>query len=621
MDETGSKHKLNTSDTDDENSYISNKRQRNSPTDENLDPSSSVDKSESSHIRFANLRSASKSSPLSSLFAVSDMGFGVLDSDESNQSSLVSSAIASFAPPSSALSMIPPDTSNDSIVDESDLAEPFSETESNLDQNTMSDVHLSSNEANSLPTLNGSESKNECSNFPTEMQANHDFTPATLIPCNRTNFRGILQQQENVGSNGSSSTSGQSTSFAGNQTIAHPPEGRAILGNSMKKIQKENTVCDSPMKHKGRSPLATIGNATPIQSPDLDDIKKAANNGDSFFMYQRRDPRLYTGEDNFTKLSDEVLLLIFKWLPKKTLNRCSLVNHRFCRVVQDESLWARLDLAGKTIQPYALGRILVRGAIILRLAQSKILEPIFDMSRLQKDYSTKVQYLDLSMAVISTDSLVQLFTKCRQLRKLSLEHVPVNDAVCKAIAQNRKLEVLNLSMCTGINPYGVKKILGSLKGLHTLNISWTSLEVHSLREFAHYINDNMTRLNIAGCRKTMTDDILKKIVSRCPQLRELDLSDCTALTSETIGIVANLEHLEYLSLSRCYNLSVSAYLEIYQLKALQFIDVFGVLSDQALSILSEKFPHIGVNKYKHSAVARPTVGSRRTSIWGLRTRD
>lgn len=53
---------------------------------------------------------------------------------------------------------------------------------------------------------------------------------------------------------------------------------------------------------------------------------------------------------------------------------------------------------------------------------------------------------------------------------------------------------------------------------------------------------------------------LKRIVSRCPQLRELDLSDCTALTSQTINIVASLKQLEYLSLSRCYNINVSAYL-------------------------------------------------------------
>lgn len=77
------------------------------------------------------------------------------------------------------------------------------------------------------------------------------------------------------------------------------------------------------------------------------------------------------------------------------------------------------------------------------------------------------------MAVISTDSLVQLFSKCRQIRKLSLEHVPVNDAVCKAIAQNRKLEVLNLAMSTGITSYGIKKLLGPLKWYDYFFYCWT----------------------------------------------------------------------------------------------------------------------------------------------------
>lgn len=93
----------------------------------------------------------------------------------------------------------------------------------------------------------------------------------------------------------------------------------------------------------------------------------------------------------------------------------------------------------------------------------QISEPIFDPTQIQKDFLARVQYLDLSMAVISTDSLMQLFSKCRQLRKLSLEHVHLNDAVCKALAQNRKLEVLNLAMCTGLTTYGVRKLLGSLK--------------------------------------------------------------------------------------------------------------------------------------------------------------
>lgn len=92
-----------------------------------------------------------------------------------------------------------------------------------------------------------------------------------------------------------------------------------------------------------------------------------------------------------------------------------------------------------------------------------MLEPMFDKPLMQKDFVSKLQYLDLSVATISTQSLVQLFAKCHQLRKLSLEHVPVNDSVCKALAQNRKLTVLNLTMCTGLTPYGVRKLLGSLR--------------------------------------------------------------------------------------------------------------------------------------------------------------
>lgn len=79
--------------------------------------------------------------------------------------------------------------------------------------------------------------------------------------------------------------------------------------------------------------------------------------------------------DNFSRLSDEMILSVFKWLPKKALIRCSLVSHRFDRLSQDESLWTRLDLAGKVLQPHALGRILMRGVVILRLAQCKVRSP------------------------------------------------------------------------------------------------------------------------------------------------------------------------------------------------------------------------------------------------------
>lgn len=67
-----------------------------------------------------------------------------------------------------------------------------------------------------------------------------------------------------------------------------------------------------------------------------------------------------------------MLLSVFKWLPKKALIRCCLVNRRFNNVAQDESLWGRLDMSCKQIRPGAFANILSRGVIIFRLAQSKV---------------------------------------------------------------------------------------------------------------------------------------------------------------------------------------------------------------------------------------------------------
>lgn len=49
--------------------------------------------------------------------------------------------------------------------------------------------------------------------------------------------------------------------------------------------------------------------------------------------------------------------------------------------------------------------------------------------------------------------------------------------------------------------------------------------------------------------------VLEKLVSRLPNLRELDLSDCTLLSPDAIATLATLKNLEYVSLSRCYKLA------------------------------------------------------------------
>lgn len=98
-----------------------------------------------------------------------------------------------------------------------------------------------------------------------------------------------------------------------------------------------------------------------------------------------------------------------------------------------------------------------------------------------------------------------LLSRCRQLKKLSLEHVALNDEICNEIAKNTGLEALNLAMCSGLEAWSVRKIMEALKQLNSLNISWTNLSVDAVTSLVTNVTPNLMRLNVAGCRKTMFD--------------------------------------------------------------------------------------------------------------------
>ncbi|XP_012270645.1 S-phase kinase-associated protein 2 isoform X2 [Orussus abietinus] len=343
---------------------------------------------------------------------------------------------------------------------------------------------------------------------------------------------------------------------------------------------------------------------------------------ETFYLYRRKKRPSVTGEDKFNKLSDEMILMILKWLPKRCLVRSMLVCKRWCQIARDEALWARLDLGGKVLVEGTLGHILPRGIQILRLAQAEIADPVFQPGSdvINDSYVSKLQYLDLSMSVISPEGLATLLSKCRHLKKLSLEKCILNESCCKAISKNVDLEVLNLTMCEGMNIKCIKSLM-KLKSLNALNLAWCGLATDCMALLCKSLPTSVTRLNIAGYRKTMTDDNVNELVKCCPDLIELDLSDCTMLTINTVNSLLNLIKLEHLSLSRCYSIPPSTYLRLAYMPSLLYLDIFGLMAEPTLISLQANCGGTEINKFLFSSVARPTVGVRRTSIWGLRVRD
>ncbi|XP_052748219.1 S-phase kinase-associated protein 2-like [Galleria mellonella] len=340
------------------------------------------------------------------------------------------------------------------------------------------------------------------------------------------------------------------------------------------------------------------------------------------------------GADSFDVLSDEMILSVFKWLPKRTLANCMLVCKRWYRLACDETLWQRLDLGNKTLSKDALGRILARKPVVVRLASSEIGEWLTSTPT-----PSRIQYLDLSICTIDLDTLDSLMACCPALRKLSLENVQLRDTTCELIGKCKNLETLNLTMAQGITAEGLSYILNGCQNMLSLNLSWCGLTKAALAELLgpdeeedpedsssevcrvqpDKVLPRLQRLSLAGAR-VLSDDMIHRLTQRFPHLLELDLSDCAALSSKAVHYLHMLPRLHHLALSRCYLLP-QALPKVVNMPALQFLDVWGMLPSKSLNALKEAMPSIQINQFMFSAIARPTVGQRRTSIWGLRTRD
>ncbi|KAJ1522141.1 hypothetical protein ONE63_002452 [Megalurothrips usitatus] len=344
--------------------------------------------------------------------------------------------------------------------------------------------------------------------------------------------------------------------------------------------------------------------------------------GDDFLVFRRQKSQGRTGEDHFSKLSDEIVLSVFRWLPKKTLKQCALVSRRWRNIARDEELWTRLDLGTKTLCPGNLADVLRRGVRILRLAQCDIPDPVFGADPLPDDYVSRLNFLDLSLACISEQGLLSLMKKTKYLIKLSLEHCVLNDEICEAISQNSQLEVLNLTMVYNLTANGLRAIISKCRRIVALNLGWTGLTIEAVDSLMSCLPPNLSQLNISGCRQALMDKHIVQLVRGCPKLTELDISDATLLSTTSIDAVSRLENLEHLAISRCYH--ISAQIPSQKLEAilsLRFLDLFGLVQDNYLPNLKKSLPNLKINQFPFSSIARPTVGVRRTSIWELRVRD
>ncbi|CAF2098539.1 unnamed protein product [Rotaria magnacalcarata] len=367
---------------------------------------------------------------------------------------------------------------------------------------------------------------------------------------------------------------------------------------------------DRPKKLKGKSKSKIVDVPTLSHGP-----------GDVSNTFQRYRVKTKSKTDaklNIFQLPDEIILIILPYLNKASLVAFIQTCRKYRAIGYHPNLWRRIDLSYKRIGSEQLNSLLQRGTVTLKLNQSTIEESNFTYME-----PSALCHLDLTAAIISTDLLLNLLRSCTSLRKLSLESIPLNYKIVKKIVANIQLDTLNLAMCTGITFECCRLITNKLSSLRSLNIAWTELSSQSIQYICETIPRCIENLNISGHRYSLTDDCMQTLAHRAFRLHFLDISDSVVISDQSI--IALRQHsrlLEHLSASRCYLLSPSALITLKSLPAFTTLDIFGTLAQLPLQQLrNELGTRIQLNMFPLSNIARPTTGTQRTSLWGLRTRS
>ncbi len=103
------------------------------------------------------------------------------------------------------------------------------------------------------------------------------------------------------------------------------------------------------------------------------DLKSSLSANLDRYYYDDNIPNL-SNEDYFDKLSDELLLQIFKRIHRNVLVKYAVVCKRWNRLMYDESLWRAFDLSNRIVNTEMLINLGNRGVKILGLANTDVNE-------------------------------------------------------------------------------------------------------------------------------------------------------------------------------------------------------------------------------------------------------
>ena len=258
-------------------------------------------------------------------------------------------------------------------------------------------------------------------------------------------------------------------------------------------------------------------------------------------------------------LPNEIIVHVFRYLKIVDILKCGQVSKRFRAISNDDQyLWPkRLNLWNKKVPVGLLQKILDSGCKYLSLSEA-VLEGTLNLPKV-----SALQYLNLSAfrPEYYGNYSEKLLESCYSLQKLSLStfNISLKLISITSLQNGKTLTVLDLSKCTFyVDNFMresskcefdcIRQIVENCTELKELSLHMTNLCEKSIDFLVSNLTSSIEKVDLFD-QSLLNDRHVRKLVTRCNKITELDLGGWTSITTKSLDYIIENLNLTLVKLS------------------------------------------------------------------------